>query len=82
VQLSVRTTKLEWKRRAGANEEEREVLDYLDEHEDELGLELPTAMMDCVGDPRTHEPEGHHAPPVPLRRAQYATIAPVHKDQA
>jgi hypothetical protein len=55
VQLSVRTIKLEWKRRAGANEEERELLDYLDEHEDEL--ELPMATMDCVGDPRTHEPE-------------------------
>jgi hypothetical protein len=55
VQLSVRTINLEWKRRAGANEEERELLDYLDEHEDELYL--PDAIMDCVGDPRTHEPE-------------------------
>jgi hypothetical protein len=57
VQLSVRTIKLEWKRRAGANEDERELLDYLDEHEDELGLELPTAMMGYVGNLRTHEPE-------------------------
>lgn len=55
VQLSVRTIKLEWKRRAGANEEERELDDYLNENGDEL--DLPEATIDRVGDPRTHEPE-------------------------
>jgi hypothetical protein len=55
VQLSVRKIELQWRRARGANEGERELEDYLTEKGDTL--DLPDATMDCVGDPRTHEPE-------------------------
>jgi hypothetical protein len=55
VQLPVRKIELQWRRARGANEEERELEDYLTEKGDEL--DLPDATMDCVGDLCTHEPE-------------------------
>jgi hypothetical protein len=52
VQLSLREIELKWLRNsAGANDEERELDEYLNENEEESGLLV--ADMDYVGDPRS-----------------------------
>jgi len=56
VQLPVLKFELRWLRnKPGANEQERELDDHLNKNEHEL--ELPDAVMDCVGDPRTQGEE-------------------------
>jgi hypothetical protein len=56
VQLSPREIELKRLRNsAGANDEERELDEYLNENEEESGLLV--ADMDYVGDPRSQEPD-------------------------
>jgi len=55
-QLSARKIQLKWLKGApGTNEEERELDEYLNENADYV--EVPPVTMECVGDPRTQEPE-------------------------
>jgi len=58
AQLPVRHIQLRWVRGIrGANEEERELDEYLNELETSQGLQPLATMMDCLGDPRTLEPD-------------------------
>ena len=58
AQLSVRHIQLRWLRDVrGANEEERELDEYVNELEKSRSLQPLVTMMDCLGDPRTLEPD-------------------------